>query len=43
MKQIFQKVLIGLLIFTMLFPSTVYAVGEGNIDSGGGGMGQGTN
>ena len=43
MKQIFQKVLIGLLIFTMLFPSIAYAVGEGNIDSGGGGMGQGTN
>ena len=43
MKQIFQKVLTGLLVCLLLFPSTAYAVGEGNIDNGGGGMGQGTN
>ena len=43
MKQIFLKVLTGLLVCLLLFPSTAYAVGEGNIDSGGGGMGQGTN
>ena len=42
MKQIFQRVLIGLMVFTLLYPSTAYAVGEGNIDHGGGGMGQGT-
>ncbi len=42
MKRIFQKVFLWALLFVLLCPATAYAVGEGNIDNGGGGMGQGT-
>jgi len=43
MKRILSIFIMLALSLTILFPLTVYAVGEGNIDSGGGGMGSGTN
>lgn len=42
MKRIYQMVLAWILAVTLCFPITAYAVGEGNIDNGGGGMGLGT-
>ncbi|OLN30089.1 hypothetical protein [Desulfosporosinus metallidurans] len=43
MKRILSIFIMLALSLTILFPLTAYAVGEGNIDSGGGGMGSGTN
>ena len=43
MKRFKRWVLTFLLIVSTLAPMTVYAEGEGNIDNGGGGLGQGTN
>lgn len=42
MKQIFKTLMIFTIIFSLMMPITVFAVGDGNIDSGGGGMGDGT-
>ncbi len=42
MKQILKIMMIFIMIFNLIMPITVFAVGDGNIDSGGGGMGDGT-
>ncbi|HZJ99863.1 MAG TPA: hypothetical protein VFC79_07645 [Tissierellaceae bacterium] len=42
MKQILKMLMIFITIFSLMMPITVFAVGDGNIDSGGGGMGDGT-
>lgn len=42
MKQKISLLLMFVLLCSVLFKTSVYAVGEGNVDSGGGGMGQGT-
>lgn len=42
MKYIRKGFLLFTLVLSLVMPMTVYATGEGNIDSGGGGMGQGT-
>lgn len=42
MKQVVKALMLILIISTLLVPMTVFAVGDGNIDSGGGGTGQGT-
>lgn len=42
MRKIIKIVLIVAMVFNLMIPATVFAVGDGNIDSGGGGMGQGT-
>ncbi|MCK9333167.1 MAG: hypothetical protein M0Q19_08315 [Candidatus Cloacimonetes bacterium] len=42
MKNILKIFLIFTMIFGLMMPITVFAVGDGNIDSGGGGMGDGT-
>lgn len=42
MKKIFKILMIFTMIFSLMMPITVFAVGDGNIDSGGGGMGDGT-
>lgn len=42
MKRFKLWVLTFLLIVSTLAPMTVYAEGEGNIDNGGGGLGEGT-
>ena len=42
MKQFFHLALVFLMMFVLAFPMNVLANGEGNIDGGGGGMGQGT-
>lgn len=42
MKRFKKFVLFFALILSMISPLTAYAEGEGNIDNGGGGMGQGT-
>ena len=42
MKQILKILMIFIIIFNLIMPITVFAVGDGNIDSGGGGMGDGT-
>lgn len=42
MKYIRKGFLLFVLVFSLVMPMTVYATGEGNIDNGGGGMGQGT-
>lgn len=42
MKRILKVLMIVIMIFSLMMPSTVFAVGDGNIDSGGGGMGDGT-
>ena len=39
MKQILKIMMIFIMIFNLIMPITVFAVGDGNIDSGGGGMG----
>lgn len=40
MRGVFHLILIILIVF--LLPATAYAIGDGNIDNGGGSMGQGT-
>lgn len=42
MKRLFSTFLMVSLIFSLLSPVSVYAVGDGNVDGGGGGMGDGT-
>ena len=42
MKRLFSVFLSLALLLCMISPVSVYAVGEGNIDGGGGGMGDGT-
>lgn len=42
MKRVFSVLLLLTLLFTSLCSTTAYAVGDGNVDNGGGGMGQGT-
>lgn len=42
MKRIYHLILIWVITALLLFPMTVHGAGEGNIDSGSGGMGQGT-
>jgi hypothetical protein len=42
MKKFAKIVLVFIMLFNIIIPTTVFAVGDGNIDSGGGGMGQGT-
>ncbi|WP_331655481.1 hypothetical protein [Aminipila sp.] len=42
MKQLCSVLLVLTLLFTSLCSTTAYAVGDGNVDNGGGGMGQGT-
>ncbi len=43
MKHFFRTIVVLALLFVALNVSTVYAVGEGNVNNGGGGLGQGTN
>lgn len=43
MKQICSFLLVLTLLLTSCFSSVAYAAGDGNIDGGGGGMGNGTN
>lgn len=42
MKYIRKSILLFSLVLSLMMPMTVYATGDGNIDNGGGGMGQGT-
>lgn len=42
MKRLLSMLLMMTLLLTTASSNTVYAVGEGNLDGGGGGMGQGT-
>lgn len=42
MKRLLSVLLSILLIFCLVSPISVYAVGDGNVDGGGGGMGSGT-
>ena len=42
MKRLCSVLLVLTLLFTSLCSTTAYAVGDGNVDNGGGGMGQGT-
>lgn len=42
MKQKISILLVLAMICSLLFAVPAYAVGEGNVDGGGGGMGQGT-
>ncbi len=42
MKNILKIFLIFMMLVSLMMPITVFAVGDGNIDSGGGGMGDGT-
>lgn len=42
MKYIRKSILLFSLVLSIMMPMTVYATGDGNIDNGGGGMGQGT-
>ncbi|MDD3229232.1 MAG: hypothetical protein PHE09_08440 [Oscillospiraceae bacterium] len=42
MKRFFSMILSFVLLFCAISPLTAYAVGDGNIDGGGGGMGGGT-
>ena len=39
MKQIKNMILACILLFAVSMPVTAYAQGEGNIDTGGGGLG----
>ncbi len=43
MKRIFKVLLVFVILLTTMFSSVVYATGDGNVDGGGGGMGNGTN
>ena len=42
MKKILQILIVFIMLFSLMMPIVVFAVGDGNIDSGGGGMGDGT-
>ena len=42
MKRLLSAFLMVSLIFFLFSPVSVYAVGDGNVDGGGGGMGDGT-
>lgn len=42
MKKILQILIVFIILFSLMMPIVVFAVGDGNIDSGGGGMGDGT-
>ena len=42
MKKILMILIVFILLFSLMMPIVVFAVGDGNIDSGGGGMGDGT-
>lgn len=42
MKQLVKLFMLALISVSLMVPMTVFAVGDGNIDSGGGGTGQGT-
>ena len=42
MKKILKVFMIMVLIFSLMMPVSVFAIGDGNIDSGGGDMGSGT-
>lgn len=42
MKRIFRQILLYTLLLTLACPVQVLAAGEGNMDGGGSGMGQGT-
>lgn len=42
MNLVRKNILLFVLVLSMIAPCTVYAAGDGNIDNGGGGMGQGT-
>lgn len=42
MMKRFLAAFCTLALLLCLFPATAFAAGEGNMDSGGGGMGQGT-
>ena len=42
MRKFLRIALVVILLVGLMSPTTVFAVGDGNIDSGGGGMGQGT-
>ena len=42
MKKILKILIVFIMLFSLMMPIVVFAVGDGNIDSGGGGMGDGT-
>lgn len=42
MKRILSITLVLVLLLTAFLPTTVFAIGDGNVDGGGGGMGSGT-
>jgi len=42
MKRLLSIMLVLALLLTAILPTTVFAVGDGNVDGGGGGMGNGT-
>ena len=42
MKKVVKVVIAVSILFYLMLPATVFATGDGNIDSGGGGMGNGT-
>lgn len=42
MKRLRKGFIVTILLLGLIFPRTVFAVGDGNVDSGGGGMGHGT-
>ena len=42
MKRLLSAFLSLVLLFCLISPVSVYAVGDGNVDGGGGGMGDGT-
>ncbi len=43
MKYIRKNLLLFVILFSLIMPMAAYAAGEGNIDNGGGGLGNGTN
>jgi len=42
MKKILKILIVFIMLFSLMMPIVAFAVGDGNIDSGGGGMGDGT-
>ena len=42
MKKVMMRFAVLIMLFSLLTPVNVFADGDGNIDSGGSGMGQGT-
>lgn len=42
MKRSFKEVCITILLLSLFFSKAVYAIGDGNVDHGGGGMGEGS-